>query len=206
MTTHRSANRMVFERYLTEAEERQLLQCIAGCSGVLAARDHAWMRLLRQTGIRVESLALLNVRDARDALANGRLVLRPEICKGGRGYDVRLNKAAEQALRDLLRVRREMDAPADHEAPLVMSQKSRGMSIRSFQDRMAHWVEASSLKVDASPHWWRHTFAQRIKARSESIDPISIVQVALGQRTRQAASIYTLPTREEVDAAIEGAR
>lgn len=203
---HSSANRAVFERYLTEAEERQLLQCIAGCSGVLAARDHAWMRLLRQTGIRVETLALLNVRDARDAVSGGRLLLRPEICKGGRGYDVRVNKAADAALRDLLRIRREMGAPADLDAPLIMSQKARGMSIRSFQDRMQHWCDAAGLKVEASPHWWRHTLAQRIKARSESNDPIGIVQVALGHRTRHATAIYTLPTREEVDAAIDGAR
>lgn len=203
---HRSANRAVFERYLTEAEERQLLRCVAGCSGVLAARDHAWMRLLRQTGIRVESLALLNLQDARDALASGRLVLRPEICKGGHGYDVPVNKAAAEALRDLLRIRRDMGAPTDPASPLVMSQKSRGMSIRSFQDRMQHWCDAAGLQVEASPHWWRHTLAQRILARSEAADPLGIVQVALGHRTRHATAIYALPTREQVAAALEEAR
>jgi site-specific recombinase XerC len=200
------AGRAVFERYLTERDEKLLLRHVGKFSDPLAARDHAWMRLLRQTGIRVGSLAGLTVEDAQEAIASGRLRVRDEIAKGGRGYFAGVNSAAKTALRDLLRIRRAMGFPPVPTEPLILSRRGQGMSVRSYQSRMAEWAREAGLTVVASPHWFRHTLAKRIVARSTSNDPLGLVQVVLGQRTRAAASIYALPDREDVDRALELAR
>lgn len=200
------ARRAVFERYLTEAEEKQLFRHIAQFASVLARRDHAWMRLLRYTGMRVQSLSLFTVGDATAALTSNTLTVRPETAKGGFGYSAHLGSKAKAALQDLLRIRREMGFPAAPGEPLVMTQRGRGLSVRSYQARMREWVEDAGLQVGASPHWLRHTLAKRVMARSVAADRIGIVQVALGQRTRTSASVYTLPDRDEVARDIEAAQ
>lgn len=197
--------RRVFERYLKETEERQLFQTLRQFADVQARRDHAWMRLLRQTGIRVGSLAGLTVHDAQLALATKRLVLRAESAKGGHGYDVPVNTKARAALKDLLKVRREQGHAPLPDAPLIMSRHHRGMSIRSFQDRMRKWVRAAGLQVEASPHWFRHTLAKRIVQRSTASDPRAIVQHVLGHHSIMSTCVYTGPDREDEERAMEEA-
>jgi site-specific recombinase XerD len=198
-------NRVVFERYLTEAEERQLMSYVGGLASLLARRDHAWMRLLRQTGIRVGSLAGLTVFDARQALKSHQIACEPDHAKGGRGYYAHANRRALQALRDLLSIRRELGHAEIPEAPLIMSRNHRGMSVRSFQARMRQWTRAAGLEVEASPHWFRHTLAKRLVARSTARDPLGIVQHALGQSARSSTAIYTFPDREDLELAMEEA-
>ncbi len=196
-------DRAVFDRYLTIAEERQLLATVAGRAGVYAARDHAWMRLLRHTGIRVGSAARLTCADVREALRSGYLYVRPiKRSPGGRIY---LNRRARQSLTDLLRVRREMGHGEQPEAPLIMSREHAGMSVRSFQHRMRYWVREAGLQVDASPHWWRHTLAKRLMRQSTAADPRGIAQRALLHAHITTSAIYTGPDREDYEMAMEEA-
>ena len=201
--------RKVFERYLRPDEERRLFAAVGNRAELLAQRDYAWMRLLRQTGIRVGSLAGLTVDDVRQALREKRLQVRDEIAKKDRGYVVHLNKKAVQALRDLLRIRRELGHPEIGDAPLVMSRKAgatgKGMSVRAFQDRMQHWRQAAGLTVEASPHWWRHTLAKRLVERSTAKDPRTIVQHALGHASIVSGAVYTFPDRDDLQMAMEEA-
>lgn len=194
--------RAVFDRYLTVAEERALLGTVASRAGALAARDHAWMRLLRHTGIRVTSLARLTCFDARQALRDSYLAVAP--IKRSAGGKVYLNKRGRQALLDLLRLRREMGHAEQPEGALIMSREG-AMSVRSFQHRMRQWVRESGLPVDASPHWWRHTLAKRIMRQSTSEDPRGIVQRALLHSDLSTSAIYTMPDREAYEAALEEA-
>ena len=198
--------RAVFERYLTEPEEKQLMKHVRQFADVLARRDAAWMELMRQTGVRIGSMAGITLGDAKDALRSKRLHLVNEHAKGGRGYEVPVNTRALAALKTLIAIRTDMGYGPDVHAPLVMSRNHRGMSVRSYQARMAMWVAESGLPVKASPHWLRHTLAKRVMARSESRDPQGIVQVVLGQRSRESTAIYTLPDREDIVDALELAR
>lgn len=201
----RVSQRAVFERYLTEAEEKQLFGYVDQFKGPLAARDAAWMRLMRYTGLRVASVAGLTVADAKTALSTGHLVARDECAKGQRGYQVSCNSKARKALNDLLRVRREMGFAPIADEPLIVTFRGGGMSVRSFQARMAEWRKESGLPVAASPHWFRHTLAKRVIAQSTARDPMGVVQAALGHTCRQSTAIYSLPDREEVAAALEEA-
>jgi site-specific recombinase XerC len=197
------ARRAVFERYLTRKEERALFAAIAKHAGVYARRDHAWMRLLRFTGIRLGTLCGLTADAALDMVANRRLVVADDNAKGGVGYELPLNKAATAALRDLLKVRREMGAHDDDGGPLVLSRQGKGISERSLQHAMQKWRTAAGLSVKASPHWLRHTLAMRVLAATDHRDPQGVVQVALGHRSRASTVVYTLPSREDVARALE---
>lgn len=201
----RVSNRAVFERYLTTAEEQQLFGYVDKMRGPLAERDAGWMRLMRYTGLRVASVAGLTVADAKLALSNGHLVARDECAKGQRGYQVSCNTKARAALNALLRVRREMGFAPVPDQPLIVTFRGGGMSVRSFQARMAEWRKESGLPVAASPHWFRHTLAKRVIAQSTARDPLGVVQAALGHTCRQSTAIYALPDREEVAAALEEA-
>ena len=197
--------RQVFDRYLTEAEERQLLRYVRQFADPLAQRDHAWMRLGRYTGVRVGVLSGLTVADAREALRTGTLMVRGAINKGGRGYSVALVKKARVAVQDLLRVRRAMGRAEVPGEPLIINRRGGQLSVRSFQARMRKWVQAAGLSVAASPHWWRHTCAKRVMKRSTAGDPRGVVQAALGQASVESTAVYTTPDREDVAQALEEA-
>ena len=58
----------ILKRYLTDNEQRRLLGAAKGCAGPLALRDYSWMRLLIETGMRVNELATLSLHQAQQAL------------------------------------------------------------------------------------------------------------------------------------------
>lgn len=193
----------VFARYLTEAEERQLLRHVGQFRSLAARRDHAWMRLLRRTGIRVSTLAGLTCGDARDALRTGYLTVRGAIAKRGCGYRLHLTKRARGDLRALLALRREQGVAEQPEAPLILSRHRRGIAVRTLQDRMQRWVRDAGLQCAATPHWFRHTLAKRIVKRSTAQDPRGVVQSVLGHRSTRSTDVYTRPDREDVVEAME---
>lgn len=198
-------HRNVFERYLTQSEEKQLLATVAQYQEILARRDHAWMQLLRQTGIRVGTLAGLTVDDAREALRIRRMTVHADNAKGGHGYQVLVNRRAATALRTLLGIRREMGYAPIPDQPLVMSRNHQGISVRSLQDRMRKWVLAAGITTPATPHYFRHTLAKRIIERSTASDPRAIVQHALGHSNIANSAIYTYPDRADLERSMEEA-
>lgn len=197
--------RKEFERYLKVDEERQLFKEVARYSDVYARRDHAWMLLLRHTGIRVATLAGLNVSDALEALRldTPRLVMRPEITKGHQGGTVYLRKSAQSSLRCLLRIRKELGFPNEENLPLVYSRRGKRMSVRAYQERVAHWCRAAGMERIASPHWFRHTLAKRIMANSTGKDPRGEVQRVLGHASSASTDIYTAPDIEDILRALD---
>ena len=197
--------RQIFTRYLTQSDERQLMSTVKQHADIYARRDAAWMQLLRQTGIRVGTLAGLNVHHAHDAAREGRLTYGDAIAKRGRGGSVYVNKKARAALRDLLRIRRELGYAAIPDEALIMSRKHRRMSVRSFQDRMRTWCTIAGLNVEASPHWFRHTLAKRIQKQSTAADPRGVIGGVLNHANPRSTMIYTLPDREDEALAMEEA-
>lgn len=189
---------LVEERYLTESEETQLFKTVKMFGDVYARRDSAWMQLLRQTGIRVGTMAGLTVLDARLALKTKRLVLRDEICKRKKGYTVHANKKALSALRCLLKIRLEIGYHLQPDQPLVMSRKHKAMSVRAYQDRMKHWREKAQLQIKATPHYFRHTLGHRIMDRSTASNPLLVVKSALGHSTVDSSAVYAKPNRGQI--------
>lgn len=201
-------NRQTFNRYLTEAEEKQLFDHVYKFrADEFAWRDYHWMKLLRNTGLRIGNLAALTVGDAHAVLSDPahRLTLRDADSKCRRGYAVKFNSAACKNLTALLRQHGGRPEASD---PLVMSRNgehAQGLSIRSFQARMRRWVLSAGLSVQASPHWFRHTLAKRVLNETTAANPLQVVQHVLGHTSIVSTSVYTTPDREEIDRALEAA-
>lgn len=193
----------VLERYLTRSEEKRLFAAVAARADVWARRDHAWMLLMRHTGGRVGSIAGLTVNDAQKALREKQLLFVDAHAKRGIGYSTYVNAQARDALKRLLKIRRELRASLDPDAPLIVSRNHRAMSVRSFQARLKYWADVAGLAVAVTPHWFRHTLGRRLVETSESKDPLAIVQRALGHTTRKNTPIYMRPSREDVETAME---
>lgn len=193
----------VFRRYFTQSEERKLFATVKRDSTIEARRDYAWMQLLRHTGIRVGTLSLLNVLDAKEALEGGDLVLRAEITKRKQGGQVFLTVKAKAALRELLKIRSKQGWPDSPDAPLIYSRNRSRMSIRSYEARTRYWCKAAGLKVRGTPHWFRHTLAKRIMQNSTATDPLGVVSSVLGHASISSTTFYTRPDREEIERAME---
>lgn len=200
-------NTLAFDRYLTPEEERRLLKAVGRVKDVYAERDHAWIRLLLSTGMRLGALAQLTVGDARQAIAIKQIELRAEIQKRAQAHSIPVSREAEKALRDLLTIRKRMGHHnEDLEAALVMGRKHAALSPRSYQDRLSLWSQEAGLPKTISPHWLRHTVAKRLMATTTHHNPLQVVQRALGHRNISSTGVYTMPDKEAVREAMEGMR
>lgn len=191
----------VLDRAFTPEEEKKLLAAVSAYADVYARRDAAWMRFLRHTGMRIKAFSRLDVGDARDMLRTHHLHL--EAVKRGRPGRIYIRRAARQALKTLLAIRVEMGHGDIADRPLVYSRKNDRMSVRAYQARMAHWCQVAGLEIQASPHWWRHTFAKRFIASSTAKDPRAILASQLNHSTTASTDQYLWPTRDEVEQAME---
>lgn len=194
----------MLKRYLTEEEQRLLLSTPKKYSDVIARRDYAWMRLLKDTGFRIGEFSQMTVRDALVALRTGYIYIPREHRKGGKQDHTKLvTTPVREALIDLLDIRREMGYQDDGDVPLVMSRNHGGMSVRSYQMRLAQWAAQAGIHGKVSPHWLRHTRAMNIMRRTTSRDPRGIVQAELGHASIASTGIYTRISREDLQQALE---
>lgn len=194
---------VVMRRYLTEGEQQLLLKTINQFAAVHARRDSAWIRLLLHSGMRVGEFSVMSVGDAEAALNTGYIFI-PKERRKGRHLDlsVFVTQPLRQALQDLLAIRREMGSVFFPTAPLVISRKHQGMTIRAYQQRVAYWAIKAALHLPASPHWFRHTRAMNIMRRTTSHDPRGVVQAALGHASISSTAVYTKLSREDLEAAL----
>lgn len=200
------------KRYLTDEEQRRILATAKGHASLLAQRDHAWMRLLIETGMRVNELATLTARQAEQALATGWLAVTKEQRKGKRrGHEYLCTEPVRQCLSKLLELQEELhpmlNLPPEVEPPLLWGRCGvvkghvlcEHMSVRSFQARMKHWAYLAGLPDGVSPHWLRHTRGVNIIRRSRGNNPLKVAQLALGHASIASTGIYTQMSREEFE-------
>lgn len=203
-------NRKDFDRYLTEKEERQFFKSIKekmnkeNVAGLLNMRDFYAFKIMRNTGLRVGTLVKLNVLDARTAIQEKKFKLCKEVLKGKK-HDAKIycNKKALEAVRELIKIRRLLGYSIDDAAPLIMSRQGSRISIRTVQQRVQHWRKVSGIDANASPHWFRHTFAKRIIKNSTASDPQKTVQILLNHSDPRSTTVYTMPDKEEIALAAE---
>ncbi len=209
--------RKTFDRYYTESEEKSLFKLINEQKSLLAQRDYQWIKLLRCTGMRIGVLAGKDIKselgkktdhivgftvgEAKHTLAHGYFEIRGEIKKGGHDQSLLATKNAKACLTALIDIRKKMGYPEQSDQPLIMGQKGAGLSVRQFQERFKGWAQKAGLQ--GSPHWMRHTAAKAIMKQSTANDPRAIVQTVLDHQDMNTTLIYTMPDKEEVEAAME---
>jgi len=138
----------------------------------------------------------LTVGEAKTALLTGYLTHRTDISKTKSNGNVHLTKNGRAALTQLLKIRRDMGYPENHDGQLILGQKNNGLSIRQFQERFSYWANQVGLK--GSPHWMRHTVAKRMMADSVAKNPVAIVQSVLDHKNPSSTAVYTAPDKEDI--------
>lgn len=193
-------------RYLMEPQQAKLLATIKTHAAVLARRDYAWIRLLRDTGMRITEFSLMTLRDAQFAIETGWIYIPAARRKGSKGkrwdHRIPVTEPVRESLATLAAINREMGGEGDPATPLVLSRKHARLSVRAYQERLAHWCRVAGIE-HASPHWLRYTRAVNVYRRSEARDPARVVQALLGHRSLVTTMRYLRLTKEELLAAVE---
>lgn len=197
------------KRYLTELEQQRLLRAAKTSTCAMAQRDYWCMRLLIETGARVEEFSLFSAEQAEDALRTGWLIVQPEQRKGrAKGQEYLVTQSVRECLQALLAMQRavpeawripEMEGPA----PLVWGRDGQRLSVRSYQARVQHWAKVAGLGLNVSPHWLRHTRGMNIMRRSGSANALKVAQRALGHASLASTGIYLEMDREEYARALQ---
>lgn len=188
------------KKYLTEAEQQRLLRAAKTNTCPLAQRDYWCMRLLIETGARVEEFSLFSAEQAEDALRTGWLIVLPWQRKGrAKGQEYAVTTSVRACLEALLAIHRTEPMPADLEgpAPLVWGREGQRLSVRSYQARVQHWANVAGLGLKVSPHWLRHTRGMNIMRRSRSTNALKVAQRALGHASLASTGMYLEMDREE---------
>lgn len=121
-------------------------------------RDLAILTLFLDTGIRVSELVGINISDV-DFSINGFLVTR----KGGNQTILYFSDEVEEALRDYLKIRKEITAIPGDEDALFLSLQNRRISVRAVQVMVKKYAtQAAPLKKHLSPHKLRSTFGTNL--------------------------------------------
>lgn len=121
-------------------------------------RDLAILTLFLDTGIRVSELVGINISDV-DFSINGFLVTR----KGGNQTILYFSDEVEEALKDYLRLRKEIIAQPGDEDALFLSLQNRRISVRAVQVMVKKYAtQAAPLKKHLSPHKLRSTFGTNL--------------------------------------------
>ena len=197
----------MLKKFLTEDEQKRLLDVLNLYKSEVAQRDSAVVRLLLSTGMRVGECLRLTVKDAMSALKTGYLYLPKEYRKGRpderRDHEVLVTVTVRAALHALLMLR----VNAELDEALIVSRKSAGkgwhaMSVRGFQQRVAFWAGEARLPDGVSPHWFRHTRAMNIYNRTTSTDPMGVIKAALGHASIRSSEIYARMSRERLEAVL----
>lgn len=157
-------------------------------------RDHALIALALDTGVREAELAALDDADAAVTARTGRLRVL------GKGDRVRTVPIPART-RPLLAAWREARARvpgAEHTAALFTARGGRRISARTVDHVIRTAGRAAGLEV--SPHALRHTFATNLVRGGTDL---AIVAELMGHARTDTTRIYTLPTEEQVQDAVD---
>ncbi len=165
-------------------------------------RDHAMLRLLTNTGLRVAELVGLNVGHvAACGRPHQALYLPGELAKGGRPRSIPLNQGASRAVADLVAFLAKRGFSTASEAPLLVVRQHRRISIRLVQQIMQELRQKAGLSTPATPHSCRHFFASQLVERTSDLCSVSRL---LGHARVQTSMRYLHSSPERL-AAVVGA-
>ncbi len=165
---------------LSTDEVEQLL-AVAG-NDPLAIRDRAIMELFYSSGLRLAELVRLKLGDTD--LAEG---LVRVLGKGGKTREVPVGRFAREALKEWLKMRREIIRDPDC-VTVFVSRSGQPLSARGVQQRIALWARRQGLQVPVHPHMLRHSFASHLLEMSGDL---RAVQELLGHANISTTQIYT---------------
>jgi integrase/recombinase XerC len=149
--------------------------------GALAARDRAIMELFYSSGLRLDELVRLDLRDLDLTDRTVRVM--------GKGSKTRILPVGRKALEALRTWYRDRTSLAGIEEPAVFVAKNgTRLQHRAVQRRIAYWARRKGLPARVYPHLFRHSFATHLL---ESSKDLRGVQELLGHADISTTQIYT---------------
>ncbi len=149
--------------------------------GALATRDRAIMELFYSSGLRLDELVRLNLRDLDLADRTVRVI--------GKGSKTRILPVGRKALEALRLWYRERASLATvEETAVFVARNGARLQHRAIQRRIAYWARRKGLPARVYPHLFRHSFATHLL---ESSKDLRGVQELLGHADISTTQIYT---------------
>lgn len=155
-------------------------------------RNIAIIEMLKGTGIRVSELISLEVNDIFLSERKGIIKIRKG--KGGKYREIPLNKAIRKSLRDYLNSRNSSSNK------LWIGQRG-PLTKDSINKMLKRYAVKVNLQDKIHPHVFRHYLAHEL-LRVKKKDPILVSHI-LGHSNINTLKIYTQPTLDELEEALE---
>jgi site-specific recombinase XerD len=175
-------------RWLDRREQNALLRAVERAG---KARDLAVVRLLLNTGLRVQELCALMWKDVALSERKGLLTVRHG--KGGKHRQVPLNHDARAALTAL-----GYPQHAGEEAVILQGQRG-PMTPRGVQALLARYGALAGLD-DLSPHALRHTFCKNLIDAGVGLEQVAALA---GHESLETTRRYCTPSRLDLERAVE---
>jgi integrase/recombinase XerC len=177
-------------RALDQDQQRRLLRA-AERRGV---RDHALVALALDTGLREAELAALDDADVPITPRTGKVRV---LGKGDQLREVPLPARTRPLITAWRQHRAKSSGPHDPDA-LFLARGGRRVSARTVDHVIRQAGRAAGLEI--SPHTLRHTFATSLVRAGYDL---VLVASLLGHARIETVRIYTLPTDDDVQAAVD---
>jgi site-specific recombinase XerD len=155
------------------------------------SRDLAVVRLLLNTGLRVQELCALTWKDVALSERKGLLTVRHG--KGAKHRQVPLNHDARAALATL-----GYPQHAGQEAAIIQGQRG-PMTPRGVQSLLARYEPLAGLE-DLSPHALRHTFCKNLIDAGVGLEQVAALA---GHESLETTRRYCTPSRLDLERAVE---
>lgn len=176
-------------KWLARREQYGLLRAVQKAN---RPRDEALIMLMLHTGLRVSEVANLYVADISISPRKGEVVVRGG--KGDKFRTVPLNSNVRNALKAYLSVRPEVD----HDYLFVGQKGGRLRPPGIYYLVKKYGYEARIENV--SPHALRHTFGKNLVDAGVPLDRVATL---LGHSSLNTTRIYTVPSRADLQDAVE---
>lgn len=173
-------------RWLDRREQNALLRVVER-GGV--ERNIAIVKLLLNTGLRVDELCSLTWKDVKLTDRKGTLVVQKG--KGNKRREVPLNPDARNAF--LLIGYKEN---AGRRSPIFFGQRGR-LTSRGLQNIFAKYAEIA--KLDISPHSLRHTFCKNLVNAGVSLEKVAALA---GHENLETTRRYIEPSLKDLENAV----
>ncbi len=171
--------------FLTEQEIKNLLNLPN-----IDLRDKAMLELLYSSGIRIEEMVSINLKDVDFMSANIKI-----LGKGAKERIVPVGDICLFAIKNYLDERRKKGLNYSISSPLFLNKYGNRITQRGARKILHSWFIKSSITKKVSPHTLRHTFATHLLDNGCDINS---VQQMLGHKNLSTTQIYTHVTLESL--------
>jgi site-specific recombinase XerD len=171
--------------FLTEQEIKNLLELPN-----IDLRDKAMLELFYSSGIRIEELVSINLKDIDFMSSNVKV-----FGKGSKERIVPVGDICLFAIKNYLDDRRKKGLTYSVNSPLFLNKYGNRITQRGARKILHNWFMKSGITKKVSPHTLRHTFATHLL---DNGCDIKSVQQMLGHKNLSTTQIYTHVTLESL--------